>query len=77
LLPPDALVNGNGNRAHFSHLSRDQGWFLCIFVAKIALGLFVFAYKPWLGVVFLAAYAAYFWKEMRGEQGEEEGELER
>jgi cation:H+ antiporter len=69
-------VNGNGNRRHFDHLSRDQGWFLCIFVAKIALGLFVFAYKPWLGVVFLAAYAAYFWKEMRGEQGEEEGELE-
>ena len=64
------------NRSHFSHLSRDQGWFLCIFAAKIVLGLFVFAYKPWLGIVFLAAYAAYFWKEMRGEQGEEEGELE-
>ncbi|EXF94112.1 hypothetical protein HK44_007195 [Pseudomonas fluorescens HK44] len=47
-----------------------------IFVAKIALGLVVFAYKPWLGVLFLAAYAAYFWKEMRSEQDEEEYELE-
>lgn len=65
-----------GKRMRFSHLSRDQGWFLCIFAAKIALGLVVFAYKPWLGFAFLAAYAAYFWKEMRGEQGEEEGWLE-
>jgi cation:H+ antiporter len=63
-------------RADFKNLSRDQGWFLAIFAAKIALGLVVFAYKPWLGVIFLAAYAAYFWKEMRGEAGEEEGELE-
>jgi cation:H+ antiporter len=42
----------------FRRLSRDQGWFLIIFVAKIALGLVVFAYKPWLGVLFLTAYGA-------------------
>ena len=60
----------------FKRLSRDQGWFLAIFAVKIALGLIVFSYKPWLGVLFLGAYAAYFWKEMRGEHGEEEGELE-
>jgi len=52
------------------HLSRDQAWFLIIFVAKIGLGLVAFAIKPWLGVLFLAAYGAYFWKEMAG--GEEE-----
>src|SRR6266404_5877872 len=62
--------------AHLKHLSRDQAWFLGVFAVKIALGLFVIAIKPWLGILFLAAYAAYFWKEMRGEQAEEEGELE-
>lgn len=70
-LPKTAAVVGE-----FKRLSRDQGWFLVIFAVKIALGLLVFSYKPWLGVLFLGAYAAYFWKEMRGEHGEEEGELE-
>lgn len=64
-------------RADFKGLSRDQGWFLAIFAAKIALGLVAFAYKPWLGVLFLAAYGAYFWKEMRGEGDAEEPDLER
>jgi cation:H+ antiporter len=56
------------------HLSRDQAWFLVIFLAKIGLGLVAFAIKPWLGLLFLAAYGAYFWKEMRGdaEAGEED-----
>jgi cation:H+ antiporter len=63
-------------RRDFRNLSRDQGWFLAIFVVKIALGLFVFAYKPWLGVLFLAAYGAYFWKEMRQEPVDDEGGLE-
>ena len=30
-------------RRDFRNLSRDQGWFLALFVVKIALGLFVFA----------------------------------
>ncbi len=33
----------------------------------------VFAIKPWLGIAFLAAYAVYFWSEMRHEgEGEQE-----
>src|SRR5512140_1510733 len=71
-LPQTAAI-----RADFRGLSRDQGWFLAIFAAKIALGLVAFAFKPWLGLLFLAAYGAYFWKEMRGGGNEEELELER
>jgi cation:H+ antiporter len=63
-------------RSDFRNLSRDQGWFLVIFAVKIALGLFACSYKPWLGVLFLAAYGAYFWKEMRGEAEDEGEELE-
>lgn len=72
-LPRTAAVLGD-----FKRLSRDQGWFLGIFAVKIGLGLFLFSLKPWLGVLFLAAYAAYFWSEMRrGDAGDEaEGELE-
>lgn len=62
--------------ADFRRLSLDQGWFLAIFAVKIALGVMIFAIKPWLGVLFLVAYGAYFWKEMRGDHGAEEGELE-
>ncbi len=62
--------------ADFRGLSRDQAWFLVIFVFKLGLGLIAFAIKPWLGIAFLAAYAVYVWQEARGEQGEAEGELE-
>ncbi|MGH4023786.1 MAG: sodium:calcium antiporter, partial [Pseudonocardiaceae bacterium] len=47
-------------------LARDQRWFLAIFVVKVALGLVAFALKPWLGLLFLAAYAVYFWREIQG-----------
>ena len=71
-LPRTAAVLGD-----FKRLSRDQGWFLTIFVVKIGLGLFIFTWKPWLGILFLGAYAAYVWTEMRcGDGGDEEGELE-
>jgi len=60
----------------FRALSRDQAWFLVIFMFKIGVGLIAFAWKPWLGLAFLAAYAVYVWQETRGEQGEAEGELE-
>ncbi len=62
------------DRHAFRHLSRDQGWFLAIFAVKLGLGLVLFAWKPWLGLMFLAAYAAYVWKETRdgGEEVEEE-----
>ena len=62
--------------ADFKGLSRDQAWFLVIFVCKIGVGLVAFAFKPWLGLAFLGAYAAYVWKETRGDQAEAEGELE-
>jgi len=62
--------------ADFRVLARDQGWFLGIFVFKIGLGLIAFAWKPWLGILFLAAYGLYIRQEMAGGGGEEEGESE-
>jgi cation:H+ antiporter len=55
-------------------LARDQRWFLAIFVVKVALGLVAFAVKPWLGLLFFAAYAVYFWREIRGGGGHGESE---
>ena len=49
-------------------LRRDQAWFLSLFIGKVALGLLVFSYKPWLGAVFLLAYAVYLVRELRGAQ---------
>jgi cation:H+ antiporter len=60
--PPHSLDGTDTRR-----LARDQTWFLAIFVVKVALGLVAFAIKPWLGVLFLLAYAVYFWREMRGD----------
>ncbi|KCV06364.1 sodium/calcium exchanger protein [Bordetella holmesii CDC-H719-BH] len=37
-------------------LARDQAWFMGIFVFKVGLGLLAFAWKPWLGLFFLAVY---------------------
>jgi cation:H+ antiporter len=59
-----------------SNLSRDQSWFLLIFIFKIALGFMAFAIKPWLGWLFLAAYGLYTWWEMRSPGDAPEGELE-
>jgi len=72
------LPAGEAARSDFGKLSRDQTWFAVIFVAKLGLGLVMFAFKPWLGIAFLGAYALYFWKEMRrGDEGEAvEGEIE-
>jgi cation:H+ antiporter len=47
-------------------LARDQVWFLLIFAAQVTLGLVAFAWKPWLGWLFLGAYALYFWREVGG-----------
>ena len=64
-------------REEFKRLSRDQGWFLMIFIVKLGVGLVAFALKPWLGVLFLAAYALYFWREMtRDERDKAEEKLE-
>ncbi len=51
--------------ADLSRLPRDQRWFLTIFVFKVGLGLVAFSFKPALGLLFFAAYAAYFVREMR------------
>jgi cation:H+ antiporter len=45
-------------------LISDQKWFMSIFVFKAVLGLVAFAIKPWFGVLFLLAYAAYVRQEM-------------
>ena len=58
-------------------LGRDQGWFLTIFLCKLALGVIAFPGKPWFGVLFLGAYALYVWKELQGDGSSSEGhELE-
>jgi cation:H+ antiporter len=56
-------------------LARDQRWFLVIFVVKVTLGLVTFAFKPWLGLLFFAAYGVYFWRELRAE-GDPDDEVE-
>ncbi|HEY2622972.1 sodium:calcium antiporter [Dyella sp. Tek66A03] len=68
----DALV-----RVEHGRLARDQSWFLGIFVIKCGLGLVAFAFKPWLGVLFLGAYAVYVWRELKDDStAPEEEELE-
>lgn len=47
-------------------LARDQIWFLAVFVVQVVLGLVAFTVKPWLGIVFFAVYAVYFWRELAG-----------
>jgi cation:H+ antiporter len=67
-------VNEDGNApeatladpAHTARLAKDQRWFMAVFVVKVALGLVAFAIKPWLGLLFFAAYGVYFWREIRG-----------
>ncbi|TCO60967.1 sodium:calcium antiporter [Actinocrispum wychmicini] len=48
-------------------LAKDQTWFAAVFVVKVALGVVAFSIKPWLGILFFAVYAVYFWREMRGD----------
>ncbi len=57
-------------------LSRDQAWFLVIFLVKAGLGLVIFSFKPWLGVLFLVAYAMFVWHELRDDADDEEATLD-
>lgn len=57
----------NHVRVDHARLARDQSWFLSIFVVKCGLGLIAFAFKPWLGVLFLVAYALYVWRELKSD----------
>lgn len=50
-------------------IARDQAWFMVIFVVKIALGVMVFAWKPWLAVAFLVAYGLYVMRELNADEG--------
>ncbi|WP_328317255.1 sodium:calcium antiporter [Streptomyces sp. NBC_00388] len=65
-----------GDRKDMRRLAKDQKWFLPIFVVKVVLGLVAFAFKPTLGLLFFAAYAVYFWREIRGGDEGDEGEEE-
>ncbi len=76
ILTRQRLADTQDIRDDFRRLSRDQGWFLLIFAAKIALGVVAFALKPWLGVLFLAAYGLYVRQELTAAAPEAEGELE-
>jgi cation:H+ antiporter len=58
--PRDAIEGVDTRR-----LARDQTWFLAVFAVKVGLGLVAFSIKPWLGLAFFAAYAVYFWRELR------------
>ena len=52
--------DSNMVRVDHARMIRDQAAFLAVFVVKVALGLVAFAIKPWLGVLFLAAYGQHF-----------------
>ncbi|MFE9220321.1 sodium:calcium antiporter [Streptomyces lavendulae] len=67
--PGDETV---GNAKDMERLAKDQKWFLPIFFLKVALGLVAFAFKPALGVLFFAAYAVYFWREIRSSRADED-----
>ena len=65
--------------ADYNRLGSDQISFLVIFALKVGLGLVAFAWKPWLGMLFLAAYALYVWREITAGdtvEAEDEDELE-
>jgi len=57
-----------------SRLARDQAWFMGVFIFKVGLGLLVFAWKPWLGLVFLAIYGLYVKRELSNDEESADGE---
>ncbi|MET9463404.1 sodium:calcium antiporter [Streptomyces sp. NPDC006544] len=61
-----------GDARDMKRLAKDQKWFLAIFIVKVALGLVAFAFKPALGLLFFAAYAVYFWREIRSSKAAED-----
>ena len=64
-------------KADYKRLAHDQAAFLIVFVVKVGLGLVAFAIKPWLGVLFLAAYGIYVWREIsHSDTAPEEEDLE-
>ncbi len=63
--PARAAATDDFAGVDFRRMATDQTWFIVIFVVKVGLGLVAFAIKPWLGLLFFAAYGVYFWREMR------------
>ena len=63
--PRDAMdcINADQRR-----LARDQAWFMGIFVFKVGLGLLAFAWKPWLGILFLVTYGLYVKRELSNDE---------
>lgn len=57
-------------QADSQNLYKDQLNFLVIFIFKVSLGLIAFSFKPWLGILFLAAYAVYVWREIQNSRDE-------
>lgn len=69
-------AQAHGITVDHQRLSRDLAWFLAIFAIKIALGLIAFAFKPWLGVLFLVAYAIYVKRELADDTMVSDDELD-
>ncbi|MEW2486635.1 sodium:calcium antiporter [Streptomyces sp. NPDC048411] len=65
-----------GDERDMKRLAKDQKWFLPIFIVKVSLGLVAFAFKPALGLLFFAAYAVYFWREIRSSRADEDNDEE-
>ena len=63
--PRDAIdcINADQRRQ-----ARDQAWFMGIFVFKVGLGLLAFAWKPWLGILFLVTYGLYVKRELSNDE---------
>jgi len=51
------LPRGEAGAGLYAGLSRDQAWFVVISIVKLGVGVIAFAFKPWLGVLFLAPTA--------------------
>ena len=56
--------------------ARDQAWFMGIFVFKVGLGLLAFAWKPWLGILFLVTYGLYVKRELSNDESLASEDLE-
>ena len=69
-------ATGNPNDFNSRRLSRDQLWFLGIFLFKAALGFIHFPGKGWLSILFIAAYSYYCYTEMSAAVKEEKEWLE-
>ncbi|WOE32874.1 MULTISPECIES: sodium:calcium antiporter [unclassified Acinetobacter] len=63
-------------QANSQALAKDQLSFLAIFIVKVGLGLIAFSFKPWLGILFLVAYAVYVWREIQNSRDEDHDQEE-